>query len=252
MKTILSNQVLLDHKLAALEGTVGSGQEITNEPGVEDNDEVQPAILPEYTNITQKKHHQMDPDDIPLDDNGFSESDRKLMKASRLTFKVPTNFTKAFALACPCNSGTSCKLAPNLTPGYTGKIDVACEEDCCHFFFTVLLKDTNDTNGEVLDSIVAGTYELGSDTFKYQEHSIQGQSRLKLLHHLLYTHHLTLEDSKKHLPFLASFKYQKHKLLHERWFISKFIEDGDPLLCKPTFLTNQPSNTEVAQGNEHV
>lgn len=254
IKTVLENQIMLDNKVSILEGKVGGGVGDANDPeddnSDEDNEESQ--VLPEYTNITQSKLYLKEPGDIPLEDN-FSASDRKLLKASRLTFKVPTNFQKGFALACPCNSGISCNLAPHLNPGCSIKKNVDCEEDCCHFFFTVQSTDVTDANGNELGTIAAGSFELGSSgTFNYQAHSLTGQARLKLLHHLLYTHHMTLDDAKKHLPFLEGFTQQQQKKDHEKWFIRNFINAGDTALCKPTFLTNPPTNAEAAAGNETV
>lgn len=256
IKTVLENQVVLDNKISSWEGKVGGGVgedgiDPEDHSGEEDNEGAQ--VFPEYTNITQKqsKLYLMEPGDIPVEEN-FSANDRKLLKASRLTFKVPTNFSKGFALACPCNSGSSCKLAPHLTTGCSIKKNVACEEDCCHFYFTVQSPDVTDANGHELGTIAAGSFELGDGTFNYQTHSLTGQARLKLLHHLLYAHHMTLDDAKKHLPFLKGFTQQQQKKDHEKWFIRNFIKAGDTALCKPTFLTNPPSNAEAAVGNEAV
>ncbi|GFH48134.1 predicted protein [Chaetoceros tenuissimus] len=249
IRTILENQVVLDNKISSLEGKVEGAVGEDGENEDEDNEE--PQVFPEYTNITQSKLYLKEPGDIPLEDN-FSASDRKLLKACRLTFKVPTNFQKGFALACPCNSGISCNLAPYLNPGCSIKKNVACEEDCCHFYFTVQSADVTDANGNELGTISAGSFELGSGTFNYQTHSLTGQARLKLLHHLLYTHHMTLDDAKKHLPFLEGFTQQQQKKDHEKWFIRNFINAGDTALCKPTFLTNPPTNAEAEAGNAPV
>ncbi|GFH47855.1 predicted protein [Chaetoceros tenuissimus] len=260
LKNVLDNQVLLDSRLIALEGKVGSNNIVTTGEGInmdseqEDEDEDQaetPANRPEYTNIVPPKIYELAPEDIPLVDKLFTTADLGLMKTSRKTFNIPRKFSDS--IACPCNSGPTCFLAPHLVHGYTSNNDVPCDNaDCCHFFFSAIIGEMTDMQSNPITGINPGSFELGSGTFNYQQHSLHGQTRGKLLAHLLYTHHMTVEQSKKYLPFLANHTHQKRKKEHEQWFVSKFINAGNPILCKPTRLTDPPTNAEVAAGNETV